>query len=146
MFVYMLECTDGSTYIGATVDLNRRLRQHNGEIKGGAKRTTSKINQNKTWTRVCYVSQFPDWSATLQFEWRWKQLSRKYPSHMNPVERRLSALHALLMLPQSTSKAIPFAEWTEKPIVHIETHRLETATIYLDTTNTDTYMVFDTQT
>ena len=28
---------------------------------------------NNTWSRVCYVSQFPDWTATLQFEWRWKQ-------------------------------------------------------------------------
>lgn len=135
MFVYMLECTDGSTYIGATVDLNRRLRQHNGEIKGGAKRTTSKVSSHKTWNRVCYVSQFPDWSATLQFEWRWKQLSRKYPTNMNPMERRMRALHELLSLVQSTSKAIPFAEWTCKPIVHIEMH-METASLYLDP---DTY-------
>jgi predicted GIY-YIG superfamily endonuclease len=135
MFVYMLECTDGSTYIGATVDLNRRLRQHNGEIKGGAKRTTSKVSSHKTWNRVCYVSQFPDWSATLQFEWRWKQLSRKYPTNMNPMERRMRALHELLSLVQSTSKAIPFAEWTCKPIVHIEMH-METASLYLEP---DTY-------
>lgn len=131
----MLECTDGSTYIGATVDLNRRLRQHNGEIKGGAKRTTSKVSSHKTWNRVCYVSQFPDWSATLQFEWRWKQLSRKYPTNMNPMERRMRALHELLSLVQSTSKAIPFAEWTCKPIVHIEMH-METASLYLEP---DTY-------
>tara|TARA_A100001388_G_scaffold242277_1_gene198988 strand:+ start:121 stop:540 length:420 start_codon:yes stop_codon:yes gene_type:complete len=135
MFVYMLECTDGSTYIGATMDLNRRLRQHNGEIKGGAKRTTSKVSSHKQWNRVCYVSQFPDWSATLQFEWRWKQLSRKYPTNMNPMERRMRALHELLSLVQSTSKAIPFAEWTCKPIVHIEMH-METASLYLEP---DTY-------
>ena len=145
MFVYLLECTDGSTYVGATVDLNRRLRQHNGEIKGGAKRTTTKVSKNKSWTRVCYVSQFPDWSATLQFEWRWKQLSRKYPSNMNPIERRMRALHELLSLSQSTSKAIPFVEWTEKPTVHIETHRLEKAMIYLDTTAIETYRIVDAE-
>ena len=145
MFVYLLECTDGSTYVGATVDLNRRLRQHNGEIKGGAKRTTTKVSNNKTWTRVCYVSQFPDWSATLQFEWRWKQLSRKYPANMNPIERRMRALHELLSLTQSTSKAIPFAEWNEKPTVHMETHRIETAMIYLDTSTIDTYLVVDAE-
>ena len=120
MYVYLLECSDGSTYVGATVDLERRLRQHNGEIKGGAKRTTNKINKGKQWKRVCYVSQFPDWSATLQFEWRWKQLSRKYSSSMKPIERRYSALNDLLKLPRSTTKAIPFEEWNERPIVHVE--------------------------
>ena len=33
-YVYLLESTDGCTYIGATVDLDHRLRQHNCEIKG----------------------------------------------------------------------------------------------------------------
>jgi predicted GIY-YIG superfamily endonuclease len=131
----MLECTDGSTYIGATVDLDRRLRQHNGEIKGGAKRTTMKVSNHNEWRRVCYVSQFPSWSATLQFEWRWKQLSRKYPTNMNPLERRMRALHELLSLAQSTSKAIPFSEWVHKPIVHIENH-METVSLYL---NPDSY-------
>ena len=31
-FVYLLVSTSGSTYVGATVDLERRLRQHNKEI------------------------------------------------------------------------------------------------------------------
>lgn len=143
MFVYMLKCTDGCTYVGATVDLNRRLRQHNGEIKGGAKRTTTKVSKNKSWERVCYISQFPDWSATLQFEWRWKQLSRKYPSNMNPLERRMRSLHDLLSLSQSTSKAVPFSKWSNKPIVHVETD-IELAGIYLDPSSTDSsYNIID---
>ena len=35
MYCYMLY-TEGNTYIGATVDPDRRLRQHNKEISGGA--------------------------------------------------------------------------------------------------------------
>ena len=35
MFVYLLQYKN-NTYVGATVDVNRRLRQHNCEIKGGA--------------------------------------------------------------------------------------------------------------
>ena len=56
MFVYLLECTDNATYVGATVDVDRRLRQHNKEIKGGAHATGSKVAAGKSWTRVCIWS------------------------------------------------------------------------------------------
>lgn len=138
MYVYLLQCTDKSTYVGATVDLNRRLRQHNGEIKGGARRTTSKLSNYKSWTRVCHVSEFPDWTATLQFEWRWKQLSRKYASNMDPLEKRMRALHELLSLSQSTSKAVPYSTWAKKPIVHVESEKdVELCTMYLIGDNYD---------
>lgn len=128
-FVYLLVSTNGNTYVGATVDLNRRLRQHNKEIKGGAHATGMKVAQGEVWTRAAHVSGFPDWQATLQFEWRWKQLSRKLPINMVPLERRMLALKQLLGLPQSTSKAKPYSEWPTPPEVHIET---DEATIYYD--------------
>jgi predicted GIY-YIG superfamily endonuclease len=119
-FVYLLLCSDNSTYIGATVDLNHRLRQHNNELKGGARATTMKVKQGKTWQRACHIANFPDWRSALQFEWRWKQLSRKLPQHIYPLERRMQALIELLSLEKSTSAAIPFQEW-ETPIqVNIE--------------------------
>ena len=120
MYVYLLVCDDGSTYVGATVDLNRRLRQHNKELVGGAKATGRKIDKGLMWQRHCYVSGFPDWQATLQFEWRWKQISRTFPKGMNPLERRMAALDKLLALERSTSKAKPYSEWPSPPIVHIE--------------------------
>jgi structure-specific endonuclease subunit SLX1 len=125
-FVYLLECTDGSTYVGATVDLNHRLRQHNGEIKGGAHATTVKVNRGnvwpdgKTWRRICHVAGFPDWQAALQFEWRWKQVSRKYLSTKSPLERRAKALHAILLMDRPTSKAKAFSEWPTPPEVVTE--------------------------
>jgi predicted GIY-YIG superfamily endonuclease len=122
-FVYLLVSTNGNTYVGATVDLNRRLRQHNKEIKGGAYATGIKVSQGETWTRALHVSEFPDWQSALQFEWRWKQLSRKKCISMNPLERRITALKQLLELPQSTSKAKPYNEWISPPIVHIESQQ-----------------------
>ena len=119
MFVYLLVSTDGCTYVGATTDLNRRLRQHNKEITGGARATGRKVSCGQTWTRVGYVSGFPDWVSTLQFEWRWKQLSRKCSGN-NPVERRMNALYQLMHLPQSTKKSIPFHLWDSMPEIHFE--------------------------
>ena len=120
-FVYLLQSTNGTTYVGATVDLTRRLRQHNKEIKGGAHATGIKVNQGDTWTRVAHVAGFPDWQAALQFEWRWKQISRKYPIRIPPLVRRLNALKDLLALDRPTSKAKLYSEWSAPPNVVLET-------------------------
>jgi predicted GIY-YIG superfamily endonuclease len=124
-FVYLLVSTNGSTYVGATVDLTHRLRQHNKEIKGGAHATGIKVAQGETWVRAAHVSGFPDWQAALQFEWRWKQISRKYGIKMNPLEKRMNALKDLLSLERPTSKAKAYSEWLNKPEVNVETPEAE---------------------
>jgi len=133
-------CTDNATYVGATVDLNRRLRQHNGEIKGGAHATTSKVKKGKTWNRVCHVSGFPDWTATLQFEWRWKQITRKLDKKLFPLERRMKALHQLLCLEQPTTKSIKYTEWELQPIVHIE-NNIDVCSLYIQEDEENPYKV-----
>lgn len=129
-YVYLLVSTSGNTYVGATVDLERRLRQHNKEIKGGARATGMKVEQGESWVRAAHISGFPDWQATLQFEWRWKHMSRKLPLKMNPLERRLEALKQLLALERPTSKAIAYTEWPSLPEVHLE---IEEAIQYYNT-------------
>ena len=114
-FVYLLLCSDNSTYIGATVDLNHRLRQHNCEIKGGAVATSRKVKKGEIWKRVCYVENFPSWKSALQFEWAWKYYSRKLSRNMVPIERRKKALDNLLSLDRPTSNALLYTEW-ETPI------------------------------
>ena len=122
-YVYFLaiegggSCKGQSTYIGATVDIDRRLRQHNKEIKGGAHATGIKVDQGEKWYRVCYVKNFPDWPAALQFEWRWKQLTRKLPVKMAPIERRKLALEQLLAMERPTTKAVAYSEWAVPPEV-----------------------------
>ena len=122
-YVYLLLATPrrDATYVGATVDLDRRLRQHNKEIKGGATATSIRVLKGDTWIRAAHVSGFPDWQAALQFEWRWKQLSRKLPAKMDPLLRRMKALKELLSLERSTTKAKAYSEWPAPPEVHCET-------------------------
>ena len=123
MYVYCLVSTDGATYIGATVDLEHRVRQHNKELVGGARQTSRKVVSGQTWVCYCYVEGFPDWQACLQFEWRWKQLSRKL-SLKDPLERRKSALVSLLQLDRPTTKALSYAEWSSPPNVVYPTDTL----------------------
>jgi predicted GIY-YIG superfamily endonuclease len=126
-FVYLLYTNAVSgqqTYVGATVDLDHRLRQHNKEIKGGARATSAQVERGETWERVCHVAGFPTWNAALQFEWRWKQITRKLPARMEPLERRIQALRMLLALERSTSKATPYAEWPTLPQVNVESEKI----------------------
>ena len=126
-YVYLLyaSATSGQqTYVGATVDLDHRLRQHNKEIKGGAKATSIQVERGETWERVCHVEGFPTWQAALQFEWRFKQLTRKLPARMDPLERRMSALKTLISLDKSTSKAVPYSEWPSPLQVIVESEKV----------------------
>lgn len=99
---YCLASETGRTYVGFSTNLDRRLRQHNGELVGGAKAT-----KGLSWKRICCVTGFPTQQAALQFEWKWKHLSRKQAG-ATAVERRCSALVTLLNSEQSTSNALPF--------------------------------------
>ena len=96
----MLVSLDGKkTYVGATIDPDRRLRQHNGELVGGAHAT-----KGRAWTRKFLVGGF-DEVAALRFEWRWKYLTRQAPGD-SFLERRMHALSLLL-------SDFPFAEVLE---------------------------------
>ena len=59
------------TYIGYTSDVSRRLRQHNREIKGGARAT-----RGGTWSLVSRVRGFETIGAAMSYEWHWKHSVR----------------------------------------------------------------------
>lgn len=71
-YVYVLVCADDSLYCGITTNLEKRLKQHNGEIKGGAKYTRSR-------RPCCFVSikKAMNRSIASKLEYQFKQLSRK---------------------------------------------------------------------
>jgi structure-specific endonuclease subunit SLX1 len=61
-YIYLLK-SDKRSYIGSTTDPTRRLRQHNGEIKGGARST-----RGRKWEIVSYVSGFENRSSACRWE------------------------------------------------------------------------------
>ena len=86
------------------MDIDRRLLQHNQVQSGGAKAT-----HGRQWTRLGHIIGFPHQRSALQFEWKWKNLSKKESG--SPVERRVKALIVLLNSEQSTSKATDYKEY-----------------------------------
>lgn len=69
--VYLLRCGDHSLYTGVTANLRRRLRQHNGELAGGARYT-----QSRRPVAVVWVMAAADRSAAQRLEARLKRLSK----------------------------------------------------------------------
>ena len=106
--VYLLRSTkDYRTYVGATLDVDRRLKQHNGQLSGGARATAG-----GQWTRVCHITGFPHERSALQFEWAWKHFSKKETG--NALTRRIKALFALFECEKPTSKATDFQEYVKE--------------------------------
>lgn len=62
------------TYLGVTANLTRRLRQHNGELAGGAKSARG----GRPWSLVCTIRGFGTRSEACQFEWRLRNFSKGY--------------------------------------------------------------------
>ncbi|MDA9129378.1 GIY-YIG nuclease family protein [Candidatus Gracilibacteria bacterium] len=68
---YILKCSDNTLYTGISTDLKRRIREHNGEISGGAKYTS-----NRQPVTLLYSEQFENRSDASKREHAIKKLSR----------------------------------------------------------------------
>ena len=120
--VYFLQHrSSGAAYTGATTDLTRRVRQHNGEIRGGA-RTTRR--RGPGWLPVAVVRGFQGFGEALQFEYR-----AKHPrsGHVPLAVRR----RARTDLPRALRGLVFTAwlpRWTERSLqVHTSVVALEWA-------------------
>lgn len=85
-YFYLLQ-NQNCTYAGVSPDPQRRLRQHNKELKGGAKYTTSKPS---TWSPLCFVQGFPSKIEAMQFEWAVKHAA---PRNVGGIAARIKKLY-----------------------------------------------------
>ncbi len=70
-YLYMVQTATGMLYTGISTDPKRRLRQHSGELAGGAKAL-----RGKGPLRLVYTQGLSDKSAAAKAEYQLKQLSR----------------------------------------------------------------------
>ena len=87
--VYVLRC-DNKSYVGMTNDFFHRWRQHNGEIKGGARYTTKFRNPEKEWYPICIIDGFDTMKEAMQCEWRVKR-QRGYVKRLRGIQELLQS-------------------------------------------------------
>lgn len=68
-YVYILKCRDDTYYTGYTVDIDRRLQEHQNGL-------ASKYTRGRTPVELVYVEELPTKSAALQRERELKRLTR----------------------------------------------------------------------
>ena len=66
--VYLLR-SGKHTYVGCTTDVERRLRQHNGELSGGARRTRA----HRPWELVKTAGPYENRSEAQSAEYKAKR-------------------------------------------------------------------------
>ena len=92
--VYLLINTaNNCTYIGSTNNKVRRLRQHNGELVGGAKYTTA-MKKTGLWVYYGTINNLSKHLA-LSIEKKIQKRTRK-SSGKNPLERRINCINKLV--------------------------------------------------
>ena len=76
-YAYILLCSDGTYYVGKTINPENRILQHNGIKKGGAKYTRSKRP-----VVLSYVESFESNKLACQKERELKKLSHQQKMHL----------------------------------------------------------------
>lgn len=88
------------TYVGITNNLAKRLRQHNGELAGGARSTHS----GRPWKLCAIVEGFRNKTVALRFEWSMHHPRiRKLVPPLYTTEGRIHCARQLIQRSLTTS-------------------------------------------
>ena len=74
-FFYLLRCSDNSLYSGITTDLTRRVREHNGQLKGVEK--GAKYTRVRRPVQLVYSEQFASRSEASKREYEVKHMDKE---------------------------------------------------------------------
>ena len=86
-YVYMLLCSGDSLYTGITPDLKHRMRQHTGQLKGGARYTVLRPPKE-----IAAVWTVPDKRAASRMEYAVKHLSPEQKRQLTTQPELLTEL------------------------------------------------------
>jgi predicted GIY-YIG superfamily endonuclease len=84
MFLVYLLKNDNKSYIGYTNDFERRWKQHNCILKGGAKYTTRNKGLNQ-WEPICIIDGFICKKEAMRCEWKLKR-ARGYLNRIKYID------------------------------------------------------------
>lgn len=105
--VYAIQSSCGKkTYVGCTNNFARRIRQHNGELVGGARYT-----RGSKWCPILHVAGLKKREA-LQLEWAMKH--KRCPG-VSGAQGRIKTMQRLMKCERWTQSATPL----KKIIKHI---------------------------
>jgi putative endonuclease len=104
--LYLLKhSVHNKTYLGITNNLKRRLRQHNCEIKGGAKYTSSFLSDGK-WEYHMIIKDLTK-SNALSYERIIKNRRRKGKGK-TPLEKRMYLINDIIIEHKELSEKLCF--------------------------------------
>jgi len=128
-YCYILQNTyephKNRTYCGYTINPKRRIRQHNGEIKGGAKYTSA--FGNKSWKIYALITGFPNRQNAMQCEWKIKKIKNTGRKYQRSPIGRIRGLNDVLKLNYWTRNSsinnenMNITVWIEKDFAHLLT-------------------------
>ena len=75
-YMYVVRCIDGSLYAGITIDIRRRILEHNFGMKG------AKYTRSRRPVTLLHVEECDNHSDALRREHKFKKLSKKRKEEM----------------------------------------------------------------
>lgn len=89
-YIYMLRCVDNSIYTGITTNINRRLKEHLGTMKG---------------------AKYTSVHKPLQFEKVWSTSTRSLASKLEYRIKKLSKSEKEELIKKEKNELLPDIEW-----------------------------------
>jgi predicted GIY-YIG superfamily endonuclease len=128
---YLKSTLDDKIYIGITNNPNRRIRQHNGELVGGAKYTKLKKGEGE-WKYFGWIQakeeNILEKRLALSLEKKIQIHSRKTKGK-TPIERRINTINKFL----EENNLLSFKKFLEEtPNTTNSPNKLNTLTVFID--------------